>query len=75
MLIPIRCKSCNRVLSWYWFKYLELVRKYRTEKGQGDDIQYLKPGTTKTAEGLALDELKLALDCCRSRMLTHVDLL
>lgn len=77
MLIPIRCVTCNTILAGKWFKYLELTKKYRVAEGrpENDEIQYLRPGTVKTAEGKALDELKLVRDCCRSRMLTHVDLL
>lgn len=77
MLIPIRCVSCNNILAGKWFKYIELVKQYRIQDGrkEDDEIQYLKVGTVKTAEGRALDELKLVRDCCRSRMLTHVDLL
>ena len=77
MLIPIRCVSCNNILAGKWFRYLELVKQYRLEDGrtQDDEIQYLKVGTKKAAEGRAMDQLGLVRDCCRSRMLTHVDLL
>lgn len=77
MLIPIRCNTCNNILAGKWFKYLELVGVYRQQEGRPatDEIQYLRPDTKKKAEGRALDELKLVRDCCRSRMLTHVDLL
>lgn len=77
MLIPIRCVTCNTILAGKWFRYQTLSKTYRAQEGraEGDDIQYLRPGTVKTAEGKALDELGLKRECCRSRMLTHVDLL
>jgi DNA-directed RNA polymerase subunit N (RpoN/RPB10) len=77
MLIPIRCNTCNNILAGKWFKYLELVQTYRQQEGRPatDAIQYLKLDTKKKAEGRALDELGLKRDCCRSRVLTHVDLL
>jgi len=53
-----------------------LVKKYRTEEGRGvTEMEYLTPTTTKTAEGKALDELKIKKMCCRTKILTHVDLL
>lgn len=77
MLIPIRCVTCNTILAGKWFRYQTLAKTYRAQEGrtESDEIQYLKPGTVKTAEGKALDELGLKRECCRARMLTHVDLL
>jgi DNA-directed RNA polymerase I, II, and III subunit RPABC5 len=77
MLIPIRCVSCNNILAGKWKTYQEKIKAYRKAEGrpENDEIQYLTVYTRKTAEGKALDELGLTRECCRSRMLTHVDLL
>lgn len=77
MLIPIRCVSCNNILAGKWKAYQDKVKAYRQQEGRpaNDEIQYLTTYTRKTAEGRALDDLGLTRECCRSRMLTHVDLL
>jgi DNA-directed RNA polymerase I, II, and III subunit RPABC5 len=77
MLIPIRCVSCNNPLAGKWLKYQELVAKKKVEDGldRTAPIPYLTTMTTKTAEGRAMDELKLTRECCRRHVLTHVDLL
>jgi DNA-directed RNA polymerase subunit N (RpoN/RPB10) len=54
--------------------YLEKVKENRKENGK-TDMEYLSTTTTKTAEGKALDELKVVRPCCRRHFLTHVELL
>tara|TARA_Y100001970_G_C14253019_1_gene873176 strand:+ start:39 stop:272 length:234 start_codon:yes stop_codon:yes gene_type:complete len=73
MIIPVRCMTCGKVLGDKWVKYLELVEKYKDNKD--DNILDINVSNVKTtAEGKALDELKLKRYCCRRHMLTHVDL-
>lgn len=77
MIIPIRCFTCNNVIAGKWQTYLELVKKYRKETGK-EDMEYLTETTKQTAEGMALDELKLDRKkhvCCRRHFLAHVDLM
>lgn len=74
MIIPIRCFTCNNVIAGKWLAYLGLVKKNRKETGK-DDMEYLTATTTRTAEGRALDELKLTKPCCRRHFLAHVDLM
>jgi DNA-directed RNA polymerase subunit N (RpoN/RPB10) len=38
-------------------------------------MEYLTATTVKTAEGKALDDLKIKRPCCRRHFLSHVDLL
>jgi len=66
--------SCNNIIGGKYLTYLELVAKYRTKTGK-TDMEYLTSTTTKTAEGNALDDLKLKRVCCRRHFLSHVDLL
>ena len=78
MIIPIRCKTCNNpFLASRWKMYLQKVKEYRKEEGKSEnaDMEYLTPTTTKTAEGRALDDIKITRMCCRTVMLTHVDLI
>jgi DNA-directed RNA polymerase I, II, and III subunit RPABC5 len=74
MIFPIRCVSCNNVIAGKYLAYLERVKELRRETGK-TDMEYLTATTTKTAEGKALDDLKIIRPCCRRHFLTHVDLL
>ena len=74
MIIPIRCFTCNNVIAGKWLKYRELVEKERKDSGK-TDMEYLTTTTQRTAEGKALDELKLNKACCRRHFLYHVDLM
>lgn len=75
MIIPIRCKSCNNpFLASRWELYLQKVKEYRKEEGK-TEMEYLTTDTVKTAEGKALDDVKITRMCCRTVMLTHVDLI
>lgn len=74
MIFPIRCISCNSVIAGKYMSYLEKVNTNRKDLGK-TDMEYLTATTVKTAEGKALDELKILRPCCRRHFLTHVDLL
>lgn len=76
MLPPIVCWTCNNPwLSTRYIRYLELVSEYRRADGKPDEMEYLTPTTTKTAEGKALDDVKITKQCCRRHILTHIDLI
>jgi DNA-directed RNA polymerase I, II, and III subunit RPABC5 len=55
--------------------YIQKVKEYRKAEGKKDEMEYLTATTIKTAEGKALDDLKLTRPCCRRHMLSHVDLI
>lgn len=74
MIFPIRCVSCNNVIAGKYLAYLEKVKQYRRENGK-NDMEYLTATTVKTAEGKALDDLKVTRVCCRRHFLSHVDLI
>jgi DNA-directed RNA polymerase I, II, and III subunit RPABC5 len=74
MIFPIRCISCNSIIAGKYLAYLAKVKENRKENGKVE-IEYLSAITTKTAEGKALDELKIVRQCCRRHFLTHVELL
>ena len=74
MIIPRKCVSCNNVLAGKWLPYIEKVKEFRKEDGTSE-LQYLTQDTKKSAEGRALDAIRLTKMCCRRHMLTHVDLI
>ena len=74
MIFPIRSVSCNSVIAGKYLAYLEKVKEYRRENGK-NDMEYLTSTTVKTAEGKALDDLKVTRVCCRRHFLSHVDLI
>lgn len=74
MIIPIRCVSCNSVIAGKYLAYLDKVKEYRKKSGK-TEMEYLTNTTDKTAEGKALDDLKMKKMCCRRHFLSHVDLL
>lgn len=74
MIFPIRCVSCNSVIAGKWEAYIKKTLEFRKETGK-TEMEYLTATTVKTAEGKALDELKVFRPCCRRHFLTHVDLL
>ena len=76
MIIPIRCWTCNNPwLASRYPIYLKKVKEFRREMGKTDEIEYLTATTVKTAEGRALDHIKLTKQCCRRHVLAHIDLL
>jgi DNA-directed RNA polymerase I, II, and III subunit RPABC5 len=75
MIIPIRCVTCNTVIAGKWDAYLKLTKEYRKKMKQPDEMVYLTATTDKTAEGSALDDLKVTKICCRRHFLAHVDML
>jgi DNA-directed RNA polymerase subunit N (RpoN/RPB10) len=77
MIIAIRCMNCGMSLAdkWRWFQ--RRVAELRKEMGVSNTASPMyMDGTTvpDTPEGRALDELDLNRYCCRSRLLTNVDL-
>lgn len=76
MIIPVKCFSCGTVLANKYRYYCQEVRKRKIEGNLNiDKVIYLTPEySKKTPEGEVLDELNLNKMCCRTTMLTHVDI-
>ena len=83
MIIPVKCFTCGMVLADKYRYYCEEVRKRKLSKKLNtkehsidiEKVQYLtKEFHEKTPEGEVLDELGLNKMCCRTKMLTHVDI-
>ena len=76
MIIPVKCFNCGTVLADKYRYFLEKSREKKLQKSENPNrVVYLdKKNMDKTAEGEVLDELKLKNMCCRTRMITHVDI-
>jgi DNA-directed RNA polymerase subunit N (RpoN/RPB10) len=76
MIIPVKCFTCGNVLADKYRYFLEEVRRIKISQGlQVENVVYLtKKNMEKTPEGVVLDNLGLKNVCCRSHMLTHVDI-
>lgn len=85
MLIPIRCKSCNKPIASRYEKYLELRNKYRKNNDQAgevlitstmpaEDVRKLTTTANKTPECRAMDQLGFKRYCCRVELMTSIDL-
>lgn len=77
MIIPVRCFGCGKVLADKWDGYVRLC-----EASDASPVPSISPATpasaaektSRTAQGKALDALGVRDMCCRTVMLTHVDL-
>lgn len=77
MIIPVKCCTCGTVLADKYRFYIAEVRRIKIQRGidiNKDVYLTSKTKTVKTPEGEVLDTLKLTNICCRTRMLTHVDI-
>lgn len=83
MIIPIKCFTCGMVLADKYRYFCEEVRKKKLAKKiitnedshDIDKVLYLtREFNDKTPEGEVLDELGLNKMCCRTKILTHVDI-
>lgn len=77
MIIPVRCFTCGKVLADKWRKYEALCSGIE-DKADADAQAPLPPpqqgAPGKTKRGQVLDSLGITNGCCRTIMLTHVDM-
>jgi DNA-directed RNA polymerases I, II, and III subunit RPABC5 len=81
MLIPVRCFTCNKVLGHLWEDYMSKVQRQYQDLDQEQKNESLKftmlnrdKIRNKTIEGKILDEMGLNKYCCRTIMISTVDL-
>jgi DNA-directed RNA polymerase I, II, and III subunit RPABC5 len=81
MLIPIRCFTCNKVISHLWEDYQSKIQQAFQELDMKDKDRIIKFDEKKrnelkfkTFEGKILDEIGLNKYCCRTIMISSVDL-
>jgi len=66
MIIPVRCFTCGNILADKYQMFLDNKSK---------DITYFNENNKiKTKDGELLDKLGLHKTCCRTVMMTHVDI-
>lgn len=79
MIIPIRCFTCNKVISDKWVPFIEKVNEKKnksSETVEDLDIDYIDlKNPKKSIEGIAMDELGLHRYCCRRMFLGNVHLI
>ena len=77
MIIPVKCFTCGMVLADKYRFWQEEVRKKKLAKGMDiNKVSYLtKEFNDKTVEGEVLDDIGLKKMCCRTKILTHVDII
>lgn len=77
MIIPVRCYSCNEPLAAKYYSYLknvaELKQKNNIDNNEISSININEKEVKKTIEGNILDEIGIINQCCRLRMLTHIE--
>jgi DNA-directed RNA polymerase subunit N (RpoN/RPB10) len=81
MLIPVRCFTCNKVIGHLWEDYQSKIQQAFQELNMEEKDRIIKFKVSKrdqmkdkTFEGKILDELGLNKYCCRSIMISTVDL-
>ena len=77
MIIPIKCFTCGCVLADKYRYFLEEVGKRKMDAGMDSEtsVNYLtKEFKEKSIEGHVLDELGLTKLCCRTKMISHIDI-
>ena len=80
MIIPIRCFTCNKVISDKWIPFIEKVNEKKINSKTDDikdlDIEYIDlKNPNKSIEGEVMDELGLKRYCCRRMFLGNVHLI
>ena len=76
MIIPIKCFSCNKLISDQYSIYLELTNKIDPKKQLTTlDTNSINTGSIETSEqGQILTDLGINRYCCRRMFLTQVDI-
>lgn len=79
MIIPVRCFTCNKVISDKWVPFIEKVSEKKntnTNDIKDLDIEYIDlKNPKKSIEGQVMDELELHRYCCRRMFLGNVHLI
>jgi len=79
MIIPVRCFTCNKVISDKWIPFIEKVNEKKetsTDTIKDLDIDYIDlKDPKKSVEGEVMDELGLHRYCCRRMFLGNVHLI
>lgn len=69
MIIPVNCMTCGRVIGHLWEPYSEYTRTNNALLKNNPKALH-----GRLARGDALDKIGLTRTCCRTAMLSHIDL-
>ncbi len=73
MIIPMRCVTCNNMLSSKWLIYQDLLTKGKKKPNIiSTNVDKL---TKKTREAEAFDLLQIRRYCCKRHLLSTIDLI
>lgn len=70
MIIPIRCKTCGKVIADKWEYYKEKCAELEKKPDNDQDKYFIE-----TYKKTILDDLGLDRYCCRTMILGHVDII
>jgi DNA-directed RNA polymerase I, II, and III subunit RPABC5 len=75
MIIPIRCFTCGKIIAHFWDTYLQRIQEERDRVFKDKDKDFIIVHTEKkTIENTVLNELGIKRYCCRSNIMTTVDM-
>jgi len=84
MIIPVRCFTCGKILANLWPQYQSIIYNKTDENGSPYEkidthdpkcFQYKNENDLQTIEYIALDRLHIHKYCCRTIMLSHIDMI
>lgn len=77
MIIPIRCKTCGKVLADKWEYYKKRLAEEKMKSKATQQTANVYNMFETTSKNTILTELGFGTDkiCCRSVFLSHVDLI
>ena len=75
MIIPVKCFTCGKVLGDKYKYYQRETQKFTEEHGDVNTIDMSCKTIKKTKKGEVMDKLGLKRYCCRTIILSHVDLI
>lgn len=77
MIVPVRCLSCGKVIGnkYYYYKkqVAELKAKENLPNNELTTININDKEVGKTIEGKVLDKLGITKDCCRTKIMYHIE--
>ena len=77
MIVPVRCLSCGKVIGNKYYHYKKevaaLKAKYNITNNELTTININQKEVTKTIEGKVLDKLGITKDCCRTKIMYHLE--
>lgn len=74
MIIPTNCMTCGRVIGHLWELYSEYTKRNNAILDKNPNVQLDPEHADKMARGMAMDQIGLKRVCCRTSMLSHIDL-